>query len=314
MNSTKLSLADVITLLAALGYGFICFLSLNFLTLGDVVRSILFAFGIAILLGGLALIAKLLKRSRKKFKLSLIFEWIILVAFVVVAVVSFTIYSHFFTVYNQKDEIQADIAKKIEQEESLFPEYHKYSNRRINSHKSTLQSVVFSKNISKETYIEKYQFKDGISDEVQIKSRIDALQMNLYPSNFSAIQQADSLWLSKAKRTITGWKPIGVVKVVNEIEKNTLDSFEMLKGFSKYKDTGENAQDFPDSPSYQIESLTFDGINHRFENMDEPTSLSYASAILLSIAMLISYMVSKRENKGGGIKRILGIKRDDNEV
>lgn len=138
--------------------------------------------------------------------------------------------------------------------------------------------------------------------------------MNLFPSNFSAIQQADSFWLSNAKRTIPSWKPIGVVKVVNEIEMNTKDNLEKLKGFSKYRDTGENAQDFPNSPSYQIESLTFDGINHRFENMDEPTPLSYASAIFLSIAMLISYMVSKRENKGGGIKRILGIKKDDNEV
>lgn len=159
MNNTKLSLADVITLLAALGYGFICFLSLNFLTLGDVVRSILIAVGIAILLGGLALIAKLLKRSRKKFKLSLIFEWIILVAFVAVAVVSFTIYSHFFTVNDQKNEIQADIAMKIEQAGRLFPEYNKYANGRINLHRNTLRSVATSKIVDQHRYHVEFGFR-----------------------------------------------------------------------------------------------------------------------------------------------------------
>lgn len=313
MDKTKLTLADVITLLAAVGYGFIYFLSLNFLTLGEISNSIIKALGIAILLGGLALIAKLLKTVKRNFQISVLSELVVLLAFIGIAFFSFTYYSHYFTVNDKKDQIQTKVAEKIAQEERLFPEYTKYANSRINLHRSTLQTVVRSRNINPQRY-HSFGFKSGISDDEQINSKIFALQANLFPSNYVGLQKADSTWLANAKTTTKSWKPIGVVRVVNGIEKNTTDNINQLKTFSAYKDIGEDPAEFPDSALYQVQSLTFDDVKGIFKTKAAPTAISYGTAIFLYLAMLFSYSITKRDSRYPGINRIFGVRKDDNEI
>ena len=63
MNTSKISLADLLTLLTALGYGFICFLGINFNSLGNINRSVILALIITLVLGGAALGAKIMKRT-----------------------------------------------------------------------------------------------------------------------------------------------------------------------------------------------------------------------------------------------------------
>ena len=68
MSQSKFSLADLLTVLGTLGFGFFCFLSLNFKTLGDTTTSIIWAVTISLILGGLAFGVKLLKRTSRNFK------------------------------------------------------------------------------------------------------------------------------------------------------------------------------------------------------------------------------------------------------
>ena len=65
MSQSKFSLADLLTVLGTLGFGFFCFLSLNFLTLGESTLSIIWAVLISFILGGLALGVKLLIRTSR---------------------------------------------------------------------------------------------------------------------------------------------------------------------------------------------------------------------------------------------------------
>ena len=81
MKASRFSLADLLTLLAAVAFSFICFLGLNFVTEGDLLVSILVSIGIMLVLGGLAFMAKWQKTARKDFKAHIILEFSAIVVF-----------------------------------------------------------------------------------------------------------------------------------------------------------------------------------------------------------------------------------------
>ena len=83
LKQIKFSLAVVINLLAALTFGYFCFLGANFYTLGDKGKSITVAVIISLLLIGTSLGAKLLKQTHRNFKSRFIWEIILLVLFTV---------------------------------------------------------------------------------------------------------------------------------------------------------------------------------------------------------------------------------------
>ena len=86
MNRSKFSLADLLTLMGAVTFGFLLFLSYYFSTLGDLKQSILMASIFAIPLGILAYVMKLKKGVSRNFKSNIIVEGILVVFFTVLAV------------------------------------------------------------------------------------------------------------------------------------------------------------------------------------------------------------------------------------
>ncbi len=114
MSQSKFSLADLLTILGALIFGFICFLSVNFLTLGDTTLSIIWAVIISLILGGLAFGVKLVKRTSRNFKTYIIWEWLLIFLFLVVAFfANISVFSHYFVVTAQKEAIQKKVVSNI---------------------------------------------------------------------------------------------------------------------------------------------------------------------------------------------------------
>jgi cytochrome bd-type quinol oxidase subunit 2 len=121
MNQSKFSLADLLTVLGTLGFGFLCFLSLNFLTLGNTQLSVTAATVIGFVLGGLAFGTKLLKRTTRKFKTCIIWERVLLFLFVITAFMAVFPFSHYFAVSAQKVKIQQKISSNITIADGMQP-------------------------------------------------------------------------------------------------------------------------------------------------------------------------------------------------
>lgn len=299
MSPSKFSLADLLTVLAALGFGFFCFLSFNFLSLGETVPSIVWAVVLALLLGGLALGAKLLKRTSRNFKTRIIWEWILLLLFVIMAFVSIFPFSHFFAVSEQKADIQQKVTANITQAEGLFADYENYANNRLDIYKSRLNSVVAAKSVNPGEYRE-YGFVDGTADSKQVENKLFTLEAKLFPSNYQEMKSVDSSWLADSKVTIAKWKPISIVNVINKVETNLTAWKDELKQFSSsFKAEGEVAEDF----DY---SLTFNDITDKFITLGSPTMFSIVIAIGLYLLMLLSYFITKRHTRYPGLKVIFG--------
>lgn len=318
MNKSKFSLADVLTALAAINFGFIAFLGANFLnvendkvwgmphTAGCVVMAIF----IAALLGGTAFSAKLLKRTSVNFKTCFIWEVICLVFFVLFAVFfasKASPFPHYFTVTTHKTEIQNNLKKSIEQAENMFPAYETYASNRENLYENKLKAVVAAKSTNPAEYAE-YGFNDtsGVDDASQIETKMFTVHADLFPSNYSDPVSNDGLkeiatsWLQKAKNITTAWKPIGIGNVVNDIEKNSNEWLSSLVTYSQKTQPGEQATDF----EY---NLSFDEVKTYFTTLNSPTNLSIFLAIPAYVLMLLSWYVTKRSTKIGNFKYLLSL-------
>jgi hypothetical protein len=290
-NQSKFSLADVLTLLAALAFGFACFLSTNFYTLGDITQSITVTAIIAVLLIVTAFSAKLLKRTGGNFKTCFVWEMIFLILFTgLMAFFAYSPFPHYFVVSEHKTEIQSKLSESIIQAENMFTEYEKYSGNRESLYKNKLHSVVAAKSINPSEYAE-YGFENnGIADSKQIENKMFTLHAELFPSNFLDMKQVDSTWLANARNIVNSWKPIGIVSVVNEVEKNSNDWLNALIKLSAYRGKSEQAEDF-------VYSLSFDDVKEHFTVFGKPILLSVGLAGATYLLMLLSWFITGRSTK-----------------
>jgi hypothetical protein len=304
MNQYKFSLADLLTLLAALIFGFVCFLGANFFTLGDTVGSFILSAIIAVLLGGLAFGAKLLKRTNRNFKSCLIWEMVLLTLFVVLAFFFATNspFPHYFAVSGKKADIQKKLSASITQAENMFVEYERYAENREEIYNSKLRSVAASVATNPALYA-KYEFVYNVAVQTQIKNKMFTVHADLFPSNYTGsagIKAVAQKWLAQAKNTTNGWKPIGIVTIVNEVEQNSLEWLNTLTELSKVREKGEQAKDFA-CP------LSFDDAKTAFKTQGKPTLRTIVLALLLYVLMLLSWFVTKRHTRFPGLKVLFGM-------
>jgi hypothetical protein len=305
MNQTKFSLADVLTILTALGFGYMCFLGTNFYTLGNVPKSIMSALIITIILFSTAFTAKILKQTSVNFKIRFIWEMILLVVFTLLFVFfTYMPFSHYFTVSANKSEIVSKMQTSITQAENMFPAYESYAQNRKDLYNSKLKSVVSAKGTNPSEYKD-YDFKNGTPDGTQLIKKMENISANLFPTNYSdsitqlGIKEVATNWLLDAKNTTAPWKPIGITNVVVEVESKSNEWLATLVEISKIRENGEQALDF----SYP---LTFDDIKQHFTTVEKPSGTCLVLALMMWLLMMLSWFVTKRHTKFPGFKLLFG--------
>lgn len=305
LKQIKFSLAVVINLLAALTFGYFCFLGTNFYTLGNKGTSITLAVIITLLLIGTSLGAKLLKQTHRNFKSRFIWEIILLVLFtVLIGYFTFFPFSHYFSVSEHEPQIKSKLNSSITQAENMYVEYEKYVNNRKSNYKANLESAILTMHAS-DVDFKKYDFKtSSIAYDKQIKRKMITIGFDLVPSSFTTMKNVNSQWLADSKQLVNNWKPIGLVDVINNIDKNSKKWKTDLITISKIRETGEekDAVDF----TY---SLPFNEVTNYFTSVENPTPISVVFAIFVYVLMLLSYILSNRSTKSSvGFRTILSKK------
>lgn len=307
MNQSKFSLADLLTVLATIIFGFVCFMGANYLNIcNDKVWGMNHTIGcilIAVVCSGLlfatAYGAKLFKRTSRNFKSCFVAEIILLTLFVLFALFFATKtspFTHYFTVRDQKENIKSKLRISIAQAEKMFNTYESDAKDRKANYKKYLSSVVAFKGINKPQFDSCFPSNGG-SIEQQIDRKMFIIHNNLFPSYYSdtitrnGLREVATGWLLEAQDYTSGWKPISIVGVVCEIEKNSIEWRDTLVTLWQVKEKGDQAGDF----KYP---LSFDNVKAHFTKLDNPTPLSITFALLAYISMLLSWFVTKRSDKG----------------
>ena len=307
MSQSKFPLKDLLIVLGALGFGFFCFLSFNFLSLGGTepiqifglnlgflpqggaVINILFAAVLALILGVLAFGVRWLKTTSRNFKTCIIWERTLLCFFVMFAFVFIFPFSHFFTVSDQRASIQSRVIVDIEQAEGMFDRYEEYANNRLQMYESRLRSVAAAQWVNPSEF-RRFGFVSGTNVDTQIANKVFALRTMLYPPNYEAMKQTSTARLASAKNRVANWSPTGIVNVVNSLENDVTSWRDELVQFSSFRADGEDAD-------YFYFPLTFDDVTEKITELRRPTLLAVLIAIGLYVLMLLSWIIEERSSK-----------------
>lgn len=312
MNQSKFSLADVLSVLAALAFGFVCFMGANFLNIDkdvvwgmpNIMGNIIMAFTYSFALFATAYGAKLLKRTSRNFKSSFILEVFFLVLFLFFAFLFTTKsypFPHFFTVTAQKTEINSKLQTSIELAENMFSNYESKANEREIIYENKLKSAVA---VGNPNTLRKYGFdrNSPISFDQQILLKTGKLHKDLFPDKYSnsisrkGIKEVATKWLQNASNIASRWKPIGIVGVVNNIEQKSKGWLNILVNLYSSPGQGEEEETIevfnPD--------LSFEDVKTHFKEPKKPTSFSIGLAVLTYLLMLFTWFITKRDGKGNG--------------
>jgi hypothetical protein len=294
MRQSKFSLADVLAILTALAFGFICFLGKNFYTLGSISESIIWAVIITVSLASTAYIAKILKRTTRNFKTNFILEIFVLFLFTGLLIYfACSPFPHYFNVSAKKTEIQKKLQTSIIQAENMFAKYESHAQQCESTYRGKLDAAVAIGNPSE---LNDLDFRNDVPLNTQIDHKMNTLHTNLFPNKYSdtsnnkGIKEVATAWLAKAKKINNNWKSIGIVTVVNNVEKNSNAWLNQLIDFSKVRETENICLPF----EYELQ---INEVKTHFTTLGKPTHLSIGLALGAYLMMLFSYLITKRSSK-----------------
>jgi hypothetical protein len=294
----KISFAYVFTIAGAIGFGVVCLLGRNFYTLGDVHSSFVWSAVMVTVLCALVYGAKRLKLTSQKFKTCFVMEIVLVVLFAAVALLpGFVTFSHFFTVHEQKTEIQSKVLICITQAENMFVEYEAYADDRKKQYKSILNNVVRSRYVNPGAYAD-FGFENNISPNRQLKNKMIMLHSTLFPSDYAEMKLTDLDWLQNAKNIVKSQMKItDVLEIVNSLDANTNNRLTQLVKFSSSRAPCEHVDNF----SFD---LSFDELKSHFNSLKLPSCFAIVAAVVLYAFMLFPYFVAGRHVKYPGYKEL----------
>lgn len=289
MKQSRFSLADLLTVLGSIGFGFFCYLSINFYTLGDTSTSITSAVIISLVLGILAFACKLLKTTNGNFKTSIILERIMISLYISASLAALISFSHYFYITSQKDIIQQRVIANIEKAEEIFSEYESYGARRLNVYQAQLKSAVAQKGTNSQDYLA-MGFENGTDDQTQVNNKLFSFNAQLYPSNYPQMKQGVTQWLVEAKQNIKDWSPLAIIDIVNSLEEESSIWNQQFVSYSEVLAKGEDYTPF-------AFDLNIKDVSNIFTQTSYPTIESFLIGCGFYLLMLVSYFINSRSTK-----------------
>jgi hypothetical protein len=316
LNSGELTAVILCTVIGAFVVGFFCYLSLNFLSLGKTLPSIIWAVVIALFLCIPIIVAVILKKTSRPTKGRIIWEWVLLFIFAVVAILTILPFSHYFVVSEQKATIQQNVNDCISQSEAMFDNYQIYAENRINTYEQELKLAISKGHNGQYIYPSKYyqfQFQAGGDDNQQLEDKLTDLRYGLfeYPFNFQKEKENYLNQITEYKEILGNWYPISVVAVVSNVSDYLTQRHNDLNKMSQFRPKGkdgnviENAKDFAEvSP----QTLCADNVKGYFKGILGNKATTNTTALCLAIGLyvliLLPYIAIRRHSKFHGYKTL----------
>lgn len=327
MKSYKITLAEVISGLAILVFGFISFLGANFLYIESEkvwgldrnLGCILLAITCSSILGILTFFLISLKKATRNFKSRFLLELLVFVIFFFFAIFFASKYSpfiHFFSVSSKSAEITLRLDNRVDTLEKMFSDYESYVAQRISDYNQHLQSITLNKGPDPNTY-DSCGFNSIFgTDSQKVNLKVRALGKYLVPSNYTdtsglGIRDIAKTWLADAK-AITNqnkWKPIGIVDIIRNIDINATAWNNQLTSISRYQAPCEQVPVLPFATL-----LPFQSVKSEFTAVVSPTPLSLVLTIFCYVLILFPWVIAKRNNRFPGFRQLFRISKSENEL
>ncbi|MBP5547859.1 MAG: hypothetical protein J6X58_03070 [Bacteroidales bacterium] len=232
----KFSFGHIIAFLALLAIGYVIFMSVTYYTRGNYIIGGAIALPIMVVLLLLLFRLQLLKAVNVNFEKKIIHERITLVLFIIACCASFVVFTHFWTVKINEDEIHSRFDFAMNTSEQLFADYEHYVNNRKSIYSSTLESEENS---------------DSLSNIVLRKG----LELQLTPPRYKNLYDEATKWLTKSKKNFSVWNVFLIGNIDNIC--SSMESWsEMMTRLSQHKMNAESLSVQPFVKKTEIDAAT----------------------------------------------------------
>jgi len=301
MSRIKFSLAAVFALIATATFGWFFFLGINFMYKGDLQKSILMTLAPCTVLFLMVLVIKKVKAAKRDFRKNAIVEIFLLLIFVVIAMITFIPFAHYFAVLGRKTEIKKKIDVGIDNVKERFNQYKKCADDSIDFYSNKLETAIKGKSFNYEEYLKCGFQNNGILDPVQKNILLDNYKDDLLPAKYNTLKKYADNWLDDARSAFDKWKPISLMNIINSIENEANGWVAQIRGYN-----GKSA-------SCIGNDFAFTSVDEELTKRATPSLFPILGALALFLGLLLPYLVANRSPKHPGFGSSLFKRNNDGD-
>lgn len=275
----KFSWGHIITFVAMITISYFSFLGLTYLTDGNFISSGIGVAAIDLIITFFFIGPQILKSTDHNFKKRIIFERILLVAAPIVLVAAMYPACHFWTVFDNRTNIENSFKESVTSVKDMFEQYEEYANNRISAY-------------------------DGIVDRqkttaVNKQDQKLSLKLQLLDANYYTLKSEATEWIDRAKGS-TVWN-VFLIANIKTIKDAINDWNSMLRSFS------ENTVKYEPNDIIRFDAQN-ESLNAILWNLDKIktkysvngvhiTLYAIIMVILCYILLMFPYVIQERNTK-----------------
>lgn len=298
MSKIKFSLAAVFALIATAIFGWFFFLGINFLNKGDFQKSILMTLAVCLVLFLMVLVIKKIKSAKRNFQKNAIIELFLLLVYVMIAIITFVPFAHYFTVLSRKTEIKNKMDFGIDSVKKRFIDYKICADNSILLESGRLDIAILGKVPDPANYLAAGFTNNGIDDNVQKTTLLDNYKDDFLPAKYDTLKKYANNWLDDARSAFDKWKPISLMNVVNSIEKEANGWIAQIRGYNNK------------SASCIGGRFSFASVDKELTERSTPSLVPIIAGFGLFLVLLLPYFVANRSPRHPGLVSAL-LKRNN---
>lgn len=291
----RFSWAHIIAFIALIAVSYTSFVGFTYLSngsfisgsIGMVMTDIVFIF---VFIG-----AQQLKASGENMRNKITWERILIFGSPFVFIAGMIAISHFWTVQTRNDEVVTQFNGAMQTGSTIFDEYEKYANERIDNYDKNLNNIIANKNSD---LFRKAGFTSG-DEKMQKENMVEVLKLQLMSSNYDSLKNLATKWMEKANN---GASTANVFLLGNtrEIREALIHWEEQLKGFSERKLSNEELSG--KVTTFQSNSGTnaaaqLDGMSESFTKQHIPTVGAIIFGVVIYLMLIFPYFLQERHSK-----------------
>ncbi len=280
----KFSWGHIIAFLAMIFISYVSFMGLTYATGGSFIIAGIGVFVIDLLAFIFFIVPQFLKGTDVRFDRKIKWERAFIYLSIPVYIAIMLPFIHFWTVFDNRQEIEGGFAAAVTKTEDMFAGYETYSEDRIASYAVALDTLISRDSL--------------VRTQLSRNNRLEAMRLQLIADNYTSLKKEAVDWVNKAKG-VSVWNVfmIGNVDMVREAIDNwnvSLNAFTTKRMHYEYEDT----ESFTDAhPSVVAAKSQLEDLRGKFTSWGFPTILALLLLLLIYLMMIFPYLIQQRNTK-----------------
>lgn len=256
--------------------------------------------------------AQIVKGADNKFGRALFFERLLIFLCPFAFLWAMLPYNHFWTVYQQRDQIEKQFNVSVAGAKDMFTNYDEYSKNRLHSYAVVLDEIIANKATDNATYVE--SGFTGRNDAFQKGNFLHTLKLQLLSQNTDSLKSVATKWIDKSNRDASVWNAF-LIGNIQQISGAIQSWHNTLRGYSEpilsnEMERANNLTSFDENgESIKAAMAGIESLKAIYTKPGGVQLTTIFSGIILFLLLLFPYFLQDRNTKARGYYSLFHGKR-----